>query len=951
MAEIEKIAVYDARIIQDPPKYAVQKGALSVSTSQFQANAANASQLSFQVLVPSLNVFTDRKLELNASAYVYAEAVPSQIVTNIAAQNSPFPVAAGRYIDEIDSGNATSYGRAQDTPSCPSYAPPLTTVFNNPTTTAGNTATILQDNAWPNLGSSSTIGIYRAIAPTVVSMPPTAGTSGTVPPYQGTNPAATWQLFPQTSVDPAPFGNYTSVITPAFVNPFQIFSGQLVSGVFSVDYNLKGICQCAGVEQVTSRMFCELIDPTNIPGGAFGSFVYDVNIEFTVGGGGSPITVAVGAGTAPVTLNRSGIGLPQTLAWRMTYINAGFFVAAPGPTTTMYAAVNGQYFQNNPQANPGATMMIYGFNQFGQKYLNLYQSIGTSTDLSLGMFPIQSLATSMTCTINDCSVSVQGDVLREQLLISQTRDSLMQRTCPSKFDVYAWTQDDVKAINGVTAGFNGARDSDIPNGSYPIRYVHPTTGALLNQFDAYQVTLSNGTIVTVPVLNWTPAFIPLNSNLIGQNMPSSSISGGFWTIVPTNVDVVTPIMYRFQTTEPLCLSPFMWQDSKQMTEVGLYGITNMTVNMTLGNPGAIQGYIKSTTTIPVGGRQRVYVDKLDNAFGSYQYMTRQSGINALFGNVRLQPPTSNLGNQTGPWVAPPRLLCTFLTPPPEITLPLVSSVPYVEFPRYNSSGSVTWASNGTVSVSSNTVTLSSIPDLLVVYVKPAFRGQTQSDTYIPISNIGVTFDNYANLCSNYSQEDLYACSVAGGLDMDFNQFRGFSRSKTSTNTPAISGQLGSTVFDTFQGYSPNVQLTGAPILLRMGQDIPLSSGLAPGTLGNYSVQVNVTLDNTNGFFNYLSQLQTSNNVIVTIMAVNSGFFESVRGSSALRKTILNTNDVEAASTSSSVTSSQLVRLVGGASGMHTSSRLTTSLGMPQFKPAMGDEQRVRKMARMSGSGI
>ena len=62
MAEIEKIAVYDSRIIQDPPKYAVQKGSLSVSTSQFAANAANASQLSFQVLVPSLNVFTDRKI-------------------------------------------------------------------------------------------------------------------------------------------------------------------------------------------------------------------------------------------------------------------------------------------------------------------------------------------------------------------------------------------------------------------------------------------------------------------------------------------------------------------------------------------------------------------------------------------------------------------------------------------------------------------------------------------------------------------------------------------------------------------------------------------------------------------------------------------------------------------------------------------------------------------------
>ena len=237
-----------------------------------------------------------------------------------------------------------------------------------------------------------------------------------------------------------------------------------------------------------------------------------------------------------------------------------------------------------------------------------------------------------------------------------------------------------------------------------------------------------------------------------------------------------------------------------------------------------------------------------------------------------------------------------------------------------------------------------------MFVKAAYRGQTQGDTYIPIQNAAVTFDNYANLCANYTQEDLYAASVAGGLDMDWHQFRGYARNRYPTMIPKSSGAEGSS-FDTQVAVSPNVQLSGAPIILRMGQDIPLSSGLAPGTLGNYSVQVSLTLDNSNGFFNYLSQLATSNNILITIMGVNSGFFESVRGSSALRKTILNTNDVEAASTSSSVTSSQLARLVGGASGAHTSARLTTSLGAPQFRPAMGETDRVRKMPRMSGSMI
>jgi hypothetical protein len=937
MAEIEKIAVYDARIIQDPPKYAVQKGALSVSTSSFQANAANASQLSFQVLVPSLNVFTDRKIELNSSAYVYAEAVPSQLIYNAPAQTLPYAIPAGQYIDQI-TDQLGSY-RQQDTPTCPSFSP------SGSQNDGGNTALVLQDNAWPGLVSVKGRSLQETgndITPSTTSIPPTQVPSG------ANTSTAVWDLA-QLNVPPPP---PTVITLPSFANPFAKFAPATATGTFQVDYNIQGIFNgINGWSQAYLQFQFDLVDPL-APTVSFASFFANVT-PWTTNNGTVPalpfITSGTCIGTASVELNNSAIITPANLTWKMTGINGGWSLLGTG---TFTAALQGNSFPG--QAGPGVVVTLRGFelnSGIEGPYLNWYQSVGAPTDLTLGMFPVQSLATSMTVSINDCSVSVQGDVLREQLLISQTRDSLMQRTCPSKFDMYAWTQDDAKTINGVTAGFDGARDSDIPNGSYPLRFVHPTTGALLNQFDAYTVTLASGASITVPVINWAPAFIPYNSNLIGQVIPSSSISGGY-TIQATNAIVPLPVMYRFQTTEPLCISPFLWQDSKQMTEVGLYGITNMTVTMTLGNPGAIQGYStrSASTPIPVGSVGRLYMDKLDNAYGSYQYMTRQSGINALYGSVRLQPPTQNLGNQTGPWVSPPRLLCTFLTPPPEITLPLVSSVPYVEFPRYNSTASATWSSSGTVTVSSNTVTLSSIPDLLVVWARPAFRGQTQSDTYIPISNIGVTFDNYANLCSNYSQEDLYACSVAGGLDMDWNQFRGYARERFSTQTPVSSGVLGG-LYDTYTGYSPYVQLTGAPIVLRMGQDIPLSSGLAPGTLGNYSVQVNVTLDNSNGFFNYLQGLSQANNVIITIMGVNSGFFESVRGSSAIRKTILNTNDVEAASTSSSVTSSQLVRLVGGASGMHTSSRLTTSLGMPQFKPAVGDEPRMRKMARMSGSMI
>jgi hypothetical protein len=745
MAEIEKIAVYDPRIIQEPARYAVQQGALSVSTAQFQATSATTSNLSFQVLVPSLNVFIDRKIELNTAVTVYAEAVPSQAIGTFAKSNG----------------------------------------------TPGSVSAVLQlDSTGVNL----------------------------------------------TKPEQAPF-----VSTQA---------------------------------------------------------------QIAISGTSSQNTAVV---------------LPE-----------GTLTGQPRAGT---AASN----NSNIIAN-------------GNLGLATYQPIGISQDLYLSMFPVQSLVNSMTVTVNDCSISLTGDTLKEQLLLAQTRDSIQQRTCPSKFDIYAYPRDDALAANGNGQSYGGARDSDIPNGSWPIVFVNPSDGTALPRFGSY--AFPDGSGRRVPVINWRPCFIPAYSTL--SETPDPSQTGTVY-YGATDVSVPLPIMFRYQTVEPLAISPFLWQDSKQMSEVGLYGITNMTVSMNLNNAGPSQGYLSNplpaaaaaTQQDAITNSQVCYYDNLANTLNSYSYMTKQGGIFSLFGNMKLLPPVTSTSTATGPWVNP-RVFCTFLTPPPNTPLPLVSCVPYVEFPRYTSTMLGDFGSPARVQVYTNTVTLSSIPDVLVVFAKAAYRGQTQADAYIPISGVSVNFDNYSNLCSNYTQEDLYACSVAAGLDMDFSQFRGYARSNIGTVIP----QIGAGKYDAKTTPSPLVQLTGSPVLLRMGQDIPLSSGLAPGTLGNYSVQVTLTLDNTNGFFSWLSQIpQASQNVSITIMGVNSGFFESCKGSSAIRKTILNTVDVESVSASTSVTATQLQRLVGG-SGMRTSAGLTHSLAVPKFSPASSESgEPRRKYGRTLGSMI
>ena len=65
MTSIQKVKVYDSRIIQNVPSFAVQEGAISLSNVPFQAITSSSSNLSFNINTPSKNVFMDRKLALS----------------------------------------------------------------------------------------------------------------------------------------------------------------------------------------------------------------------------------------------------------------------------------------------------------------------------------------------------------------------------------------------------------------------------------------------------------------------------------------------------------------------------------------------------------------------------------------------------------------------------------------------------------------------------------------------------------------------------------------------------------------------------------------------------------------------------------------------------------------------------------------------------------------------
>jgi hypothetical protein len=890
MSTIEKIAVYDARIIQESPKYAVQKGALSVSVSPFNAISASASQHTYQILVPSLNVFVDRKIDLKTGAYVSMEAVPSQY--------SSVPYASSALATAVVKSRTILSVAEQ-------YSPTSNALYNI------NLQSL--DNGFNEdlLGSNSTITFGAGVSlstGTRASGGAVGATSVTLTYVSGltflSSAAARASLVGSTVTWATGTESSQTVLSVTLASATEI---TITFGTAIVTTAISGtitFTSTAAITQVIDRV--EYIRTQDSAGAAI-----------TAGQIGrlymnAPQGIFASLNSATITFASAGaqIATPKFESTNETIVLPQEVISADG---TRGLGVNSGFLL--PRGSfPGCT---------GATDNNWYQPVGGPSDLSLCMFPIQSLCTNMTASINDCSVTTNGDTLKEQILLSQTRASLMQRTCTSKFDTYSYAIDDVRSANGSTRTYGSSKDSDIGNGSWQIEFVNPSNGDSLPQYGAYTY---NG--VTVPVINFRPAFIPQGSSLVGKTISDPNVVGGGSSVLAaTSMTTPLPVMIRFYCSEPLVMSPFLWQDAKEMTEVGLYGCTNISLTLNLQGAGPQLGY--ETLAAPAGSTlagRKYYCDKLNTLYPTNASIIRNTGLHSLFSKINLQNPTLVQTGNTGPFISP-RLLVTFLTPPPDVTLPMVSTVPYMEFPRYFSPCTIP-STAGSIQVNSNTVTLSSIPDLLAIYVKANVRGQTQQETYIPIERIGVTFDNYSNLCSNFQQEDLYACTVAGGLDMDWQQWRGFTNSTFTTDIPLASQPSGneSTKLD-LRRSAKAVQMSSGPLLLRMGQDIPLSPGLAPGTLGNFSVQLNITLDNTNGFFNYLGNLASNNNATIIIMAINSGFFETVRGQSAVRKTILNSVDVEAASVQSGVTSSHLKRMVGGVmNGMSGNSDMNSMVG-------------------------
>jgi hypothetical protein len=239
----------------------------------------------------------------------------------------------------------------------------------------------------------------------------------------------------------------------------------------------------------------------------------------------------------------------------------------------------------------------------------------------------------------------------------------------------------------------------------------------------------------------------------------------------------------------------------------------------------------------------------------------------------------------------------------------------MEFPRYISQ-SYNIAANSTGELQSQTITLPQIPDLLIIYAKldgsvGSTYNQTDADYIFPVANfqsdgvrtpITINFDNFSGLLSSHTAEELYAMSVKNGLDMDWQTWSGAGRSAAgSYATAAVAGVQDAVI----RQQGARVPLVGGPLVIKPSQDLTLQSGQAPSLVGNFTLQFRLTVAN---------RTSAARNVQLYVITANSGFFESIRGSSRIIQGVLSEQDVINAPVAPMGVRSSLERMVGAGTG-------------------------------------
>lgn len=324
-----------------------------------------------------------------------------------------------------------------------------------------------------------------------------------------------------------------------------------------------------------------------------------------------------------------------------------------------------------------------------------------------------------------------------------------------------------------------------------------------------------------------------------NNSAYDSSRGSFPILAITNGNGTATI--DFEITEPLLLSPFLFGNMDEQS--GLVNLTNLDVNMNFGNIARIWSH-------------------------------------SLYQDAARTTPSNVISDVQITFVEPPQLLCNFLSVNPlDVVIPELAVYPWFDINRFitNAQALLPQVSS---TVTSNSIKLNSVPDRMYIYVRPrnsdiyANVSNTISiaDTFAAISAIRIDFQNQASLLANATQEDLYRMSRRNGMNLSWAQFSG----------QALLGDAA--------GSSAALQYgVGSPICVSFANDISNSVIAAPGSLGEFQLQVSVDYKDIRP--NAAPYNAISRNYDLYLVIVNVGTITLGRGNATTQIGVLTQNDV------------------------------------------------------------
>jgi len=326
------------------------------------------------------------------------------------------------------------------------------------------------------------------------------------------------------------------------------------------------------------------------------------------------------------------------------------------------------------------------------------------------------------------------------------------------------------------------------------------------------------------------------------------------------------ITITFTTREPLMLSPFIWTDPESNNQ-GMYGVQTLNFVFNLGQANRA-------------------IRLANGNVGTTGNFVANPWFNYVNGSAVVSDVVSS------------QLLMLFLTRQPSNLVSARNVLPFAEYPRYLTTVAPAFdTGNGAIQTQTfQSIQLNSVPDKLIVVARKVLASQSpcDADSFLPIKNINISFNNKAGLLSGATQWDLWRMSVESGSNQTWAEFSG--RAVKSSQAGAA----------TATSLPASIPLCGSVLALEFGRHIELDDVYAPGSIGAFQLQFRVQLENNTGLDIAQEQYE------LVLITMNSGVFAIERGTSQTYTAILSRADVLAVSSRPQYAKSGLARIVGGA---------------------------------------